>query len=223
MFDVVAAGFGDNGTIVEQLSKTYSIILTKEGHSRALKQGLVYEFTFPLKPGVYQLRMALHDQGNDKIGSANQFIEVPNLKKSRLVLSGVVLENMPYEEWQRRYAGQAVRTDLSDPLVSTSLRSFKRGTVLSYGFHIYNAKFVGAGPSLTFQTRLFRDGKQVLETKPRPVDGAVQSDAVSFAAALALGNAMLPGDYVLQVAVTDALAKEKNRVATQYVQFEIIE
>jgi hypothetical protein len=46
VFDVIAAGFGDNGTIVEQLSKTYSIILTKDGYARAMKQGLVYEFTF---------------------------------------------------------------------------------------------------------------------------------------------------------------------------------
>jgi hypothetical protein len=30
-----------------------------------------------------------------------------------------------------------------------------------------------------------------------------------------------PGDYVLQVVVTDALAKEKNRMATQWIDFEI--
>jgi hypothetical protein len=175
------------------------------------------------KPGVYQLRVALHDQGNDKIGSANQFIEVPNLKKKRLVLSGFVLENMPYDEWQRRDAGQPVRTDLSDPLVSTSLRTFKRGTVLSYGFNIYNAKVIGPAPDLTFQTRLFRDGKVVFESKPKPIDAAMDSGAVTFAAALALVTGMLPGDYALQVVVTDNLDKSKRNSAMQFVQFEVIE
>jgi hypothetical protein len=30
-----------------------------------------------------------------------------------------------------------------------------------------------------------------------------------------------PGDYLLQVVVTDAPAKEKNRIATQWIDFEI--
>ena len=44
-----------------------------------------------------------------------------------------------------------------------------------------------------------------------------------FSDAVALGKNLLPGDYVLQVIVTDGLAKEKKRLATQYVQFEVIE
>jgi hypothetical protein len=36
-----------------------------------------------------------------------------------------------------------------------------------------------------------------------------------------LGAKISPGDYVLQVVVTDKLAKEKYRVATQAMDFEI--
>jgi hypothetical protein len=32
---------------------------------------------------------------------------------------------------------------------------------------------------------------------------------------------MKPGDYVLQVIVTDKMAKEKNQVATQSMDFEV--
>ena len=38
---------------------------------------------------------------------------------------------------------------------------------------------------------------------------------------LLFGSRMVPGDYVLQVIVTDKLAKEKNRVATQWQDFVI--
>ncbi|HKP70341.1 MAG TPA: VWA domain-containing protein, partial [Pyrinomonadaceae bacterium] len=101
-FDVLAVAFGDNGTIIDQLSKSYSVTVSKDNYDRAMDQGLVYEVTIPMKKaGAYQLRVALRDHGTDKIGSANQFIEVPDLKKNRLVLSGVMLENLPLDEWKR--------------------------------------------------------------------------------------------------------------------------
>ena len=225
VFDIIAAGFGEKGTLVDRVSKTYTIVLTKEAHERAMKQGLVYEFSFPVKiPGAYQFRVALHDHGNDKIGSATQFIEVPNLKKERLVLSGVILDNIPYEEYQRQSAGQPPSPGMSDSLVATSLRQFKRGTVLSYGFNIYNAKMVGTSPNLTFQTRIFRDGKPVFVSNPEPaVPAGVQHGTVAFSAALALGTSMVPGDYVLQIVITDNGARTNRNTATQFVQFEVIE
>jgi hypothetical protein len=36
-----------------------------------------------------------------------------------------------------------------------------------------------------------------------------------------LGDKITPGDYVLQVIVTDKLAKEKYRMATQSMDFEV--
>ena len=33
---------------------------------------------------------------------------------------------------------------------------------------------------------------------------------------------MQPGEYVLQIVVTDLLAKDKYRVATQWMDFEIV-
>ncbi len=223
VFDIVAIGFGDNGVPVDQVSKTYTMLLKKEAFDRAMKTGFVYDLSFPIKKaGAYQLRIALRDHGSDKLGSANQFVEVPNLKKGRLVVSGVVLENVEYADWQKREAGQASGT--SDPLTDTSLRRFKRGTVLNYGFTIYNAKRTGVTPSLNYQTKIFRDGVQVFESAVRAID-LINNDprVVEFSAALALGTSMLPGDYVLQITVTDNLAKPKQNTATQFVQFEVIE
>jgi len=139
-FDILAVAFGDNGAVVEQLGKSYTLKLRKDVYERFAKNGFVYDFTFPMKkPGAYQLRVAIYDHGSNKVGSANQFIEVPNVKKDRLLLSGVVLENLPLEEWKRRSEGQPVSGE-SDPLLDTSLRQFKRGTVLNYGLTAFNPK-----------------------------------------------------------------------------------
>ena len=47
-------------------------------------------------------------------------------------------------------------------------------------------------------------------------------DRLRFNGALYLGPDLLPGDYVLQVVVIDNLAKNKYKLSTQWVQFEII-
>jgi VWFA-related protein len=224
VFDIIGIGFGDNGAVVDQTSKTYTLSMTKEIFEKVMKTGFVYDFSFPIKkPGAYQLRIALRDHGSERIGSANQFIEVPNLKKGRLVTSGVLLENLEYADWQKRESGQAIRP--SDPLADTSLRRFKRGTVLNYGFTIYNAKSLGPAPNLSYQTRVFRDGKAIFESPVQPVVATNVADpgTVGFTAALALGTAMLPGDYVLQIVITDNLAKAKQNSTTQFVQFEIVD
>ncbi|MEP7148889.1 MAG: VWA domain-containing protein [Acidobacteriota bacterium] len=224
IFDLIAVGYGDNGAAVDQSSKTYTLILKNEVFEKVLETGFVYDFSLPIKKaGAYQLRVALRDHGSDKLGSANQFVEVPNLKKGRLVLSGILLENLDYADWQKRNAGQVVGR--SDPLADTSLRQFKRGTVLTYGFTIYNAKTTGTAPNLSYQTRVFRDGKPIFESSKQPIANSSGRDAkaVNLTAALALGTEMEPGDYVLQIAITDNLAKPKENTATQFVQFEIID
>jgi len=230
VFDILAVGFGDNGAAIDQVSKTYTIKVGKDIYEKFLKEGFVYEFTFPIKkPGAYQFRVAFHDQGSDKIGSANQFLDVPNIKKDRLVLSSVYMENIPFEEWKRRNQVNAAATSAqseSNPLIDTSLRQFKRGTVLNYGFTIFNAKLDSSGKAgLTSQIRIFRDGKVIYEGTQQPVQAANQPDlkAVGLTGSLSLGTGMQAGDYVLQIAITDSLAKEKYKTASQFVQFEIVE
>lgn len=229
VFDVMAVGFGDNGVAVDQIAKTYTMTLRKDMYERFLRTGMVYDFSFPIKkPGAYQLRVAIRDHKSEKVGSANQFVEVPNLKKNRLTLSGVVLENIPYAVWEKHRDGAAVSASVynSDPLSDTSLSKFKAGTVLNYAFTIFNAKNdASQRANLTSQSSLFRDGKQIFEGKPQPVltEGRTDPKGLNFyAASLSLGTEMAVGDYVLQIVITDNNAKEKRKMVTQFVQFEIV-
>ncbi|HEV8593547.1 MAG TPA: VWA domain-containing protein [Pyrinomonadaceae bacterium] len=224
IFDILAVGFGDNGIPVEQSGKTFTVTVTKAQYDRFIQKGFVYDFTFPIKkPGAYQLRIAIRDHASERVGSANQFIEVPNLKKDRLTLSGVVLENLTMDEIKNATASAVG----SDALIDTSLRQFKSGTVLNYGFFIFNAKTDASRmPNLSSQIRLFRDGKPLFEGKPQPiaVNGSSDLKAIARNGSLVLGTSMMiPGAYVMEIAVTDNLAKTKNNTAIQYVQFEIVE
>ena len=223
-FDVVAFSFGDNGTIADQSGKAFVLTLKKEAYEKAIKEGFVYQLTMPVKkPGAYQLRIALRDHATEKVGSANQFVEVPNLKKNRLVLSGVVLESLTMDAWQKRQAGQEP-IEASTALTDTALRRYKRGSVLNYGMSIYNAKPGAGGFSLSYQTRVFRDGKPIFEgdLQSIPTNGSDPA-AIDFMRALSLGAAMSPGDYVLQITITDNNAPKKKNTAVQFVQFVVTE
>lgn len=237
VFDIMAISFGDNGTVADQITQSYTMTVTGERYRKVVDDGFVYFFTFPVKkPGAYQLRVAVRDQKSEKVGSANQFIEVPNLKKNRLTVSGIVLENLTPEQWRKFQTGAPPETVApaaeksvaggNDPLNATSLRRFGRGTILRYGAEIYNARLAAGGqPSVTVQLRMFRDGKLILDGKPVPLDPAGQTDLqrIKSGGALSIGKELPPGDYVLQIVANDAQAKEKQRIATQFVQFEIVE
>jgi len=177
------------------------------------------------RPGAYQYRVAVRDVQGGKIGSASQFIEVPDLKKNRLTASSIVLETYTADEWRRATDPTAGRVP-TNPMADTALRRVKMGSVLRYGYEIYNAKLSGSKQvGVQIKVRIFRDGKLILDGQQGPVDmrGQIDMEHLKAGGAIALGDKLTPGDYILQIVVTDPLAKAKQQLATQFVQFEIVE
>ncbi len=226
--DVLAVAFGDNGNAVDHLSKTVKFTIRKDAYPTFLKNGFVVDFLFPIKkPGAYQLRVAIRDHASKKVGSANQFVEIPDLKKKRLTLSSAALEDLTLDAWQRRNSGGVFdpAEGHSKALNDTAVRQFKRGTVLNYALSAFNAKSIAGKPDLTSQARLYLNGKMIFDGKPIPVVPGRRSDAsvVYFNSSLSLGTEMPLGDYVMQITVTDNNSRDKQRTAIQFIQFEIVE
>jgi len=245
VFDVLAMTFGDNGVPVDQNGKTYTIQLPEELYRRAQRGGLVYYVTVPIKKaGAYQLRVAFRDAGTERIGSASQFIEVPDLKKNRLALSGIVLRGessgeknaaavpsaspVPNESANgaNSAAPEQQAADQNNPEASPAVRHFSHGMLMDYLFVIYNAHVDKPTdkPQLTAQVRLFREGQAVFTGKENVLSftGVVDPKRLIAAGGIKLGNDLAPGEYALQVTVRDMLADEKHRMVTQWMDFEIV-
>lgn len=224
-FDILAVSFGDNGQMVDQIGKSYALTVKPENVKYLTDNGFIYSFVFPVKkPGPYQYRVAVRDVNGGKAGSASQFIEIPDLKKGGLTLSGMILESLSAQQW-RQMSDATARMPITDPMTDTATRRIKPGTVLRYGYEIYNAKLdPSRRPQLTARIRVFRDGKLVLDGKGAEVsfDGQADLGRIRVSGALSIGSAMEPGEYILQVIVTDALAKVKRQIAAQFVQFEVV-
>ncbi|HKE59651.1 MAG TPA: VWA domain-containing protein [Pyrinomonadaceae bacterium] len=233
VFDILAVTFGDNGTIVEQFGRRHTITLKDKAYERVLSGGLVYNMMVPIKkPGAYQLRTALRDEASERVGSATQFIEVPDIKKNRLAISGILMKGMPLDQYLKT-AGLAAPSQGSDdtaeegdPHANSAVRQFRSGFALIYAFSVYNAQLDKATgkPQLKVQARVFRNGQTVFSGQEVPFDLNDQPDLKRLlgGGAIQLGTEMLPGEYVFQIVVTDLLANEKRRVITQWTDFEIV-
>lgn len=230
-FDVLASSYGENGLIADYLSRTETIRARGRTYGNLLRYGLNYNLLVPIKkPGPYQLRAAVRDSATDRVGSAYQFIEVPDLKNGRLALSGIgissaVLNLAAVSADSAVYNATAQEGESAQP--TPAVRRFKAGTLMDYGYVIYNA-LPGPGnalPDLRAEIRLFHEGELVASQDEQAIDtGRLELDLKRLSAKgrLRLSDQLIPGQYVLQIVVRDPQAKEKNAIATQWIDFEVV-
>ncbi len=215
-FDLGIVLFGENGNVNDFQSRAVTLRLRDEAYQSALRSGIVYTLDTALKqPGAFQFRIAIRDQKSSRIGSAGQFIQIPNLSDGRLALSGIVVTK------------DAPSSAAGDDAISSgpAVRQFRAGSSIILAYSIYGALTDPATrlSRLTTQTRIFRDGKAVYTGTPTPVEVDSKTDLkrIPSIIRLQLGTEFPPGEYVLQVIVTDQLEKEKQQIVSQWIDFEI--
>ena len=181
------------------------------------------------KPGAYYVRVAIEDQVSGAIGSAYEFLKIPDLKKGALELSSiVVLNNREDAAWiqSEDAAGEQTPPDQAQALAdrSQALRRYRPGESFEYMVAVYNAKSKeGVRPDLESQVILYNEGKELYRSAAEPVlvDNLVNPGRIPIKKSLFLEGTLQPGDYVLKLLVRDRQAKEKNNLTEQMLQFEI--
>jgi hypothetical protein len=137
------------------------------------------------------------------------------LKQNRLTLSGLTLSS-PVQNVAE--AGEHF---------SPAHRRVRQGMTIRYSYTIYNAiqDRAAAQPQLRTQMLIFRDGKQVYAGTALAFDASAQTDPKRLAAGgrLRISPELTPGQYVLQVLVTDESNKDKPRTITQSSDFEVVD
>jgi VWFA-related protein len=228
--EVLAVTLGESGRPLDSADGVETVRVAPADYEKLLNTGLRYTLKVPVKtPGAYQLRVAVIDEATEQVGSANELVEVPDFDGGRLALSGIVLSGR---------LGDVATLDAAPPAdgpapasqaeteADPAVRRLRAGMELRYDFHIYNARpdpSTGR-PRLQTQVRLFREGQPAYEGKVAPFDTTQQDDLRRLVAGggVKLSRAAAPGHYALQVVVTDLLAKENRRAATQWIDFEIV-
>lgn len=215
VFEIAGVSLGENGGTNDLSVKQFTLSIKKDAYDRMMKKGIVYEFTqFVKKPGPLHYRVAVRDVATGKVGSANQFIDLPNLKRDKLAISGIIFMDLTR-------SGK----ETLDPVRDTALRRFTNGAVVRYAANIYNAKVSGAAkPELYVTAKVYKDGV-LIYTSPSKAIGSTEYDPTTgpqTTGILRVNDSMSVGEYFLQIIVSDKNARGSSSVASQFVAFEVV-
>lgn len=221
--DLRSVLFGDNGKVLEQKDMAGTLRFRGAEYDRAIRDGVVYGFDLPIKQrGGVQFRVAVRDAASSRIGAAGQFVEVPDLQKGDLAISGIFARGLVERKTTVAASQSSLTTENEMVAAGPGVRRFRQGSTLVLGYAIYNA--TNQKPStLTTQMRLFREGKPVLIGEVVPVNLEGQSDPrrIIGASALQLDSKMEPGEYLVQIIATNS-SSQKARQASQWIDFEVV-
>jgi hypothetical protein len=151
---------------------------------------------FRLRPGRYQVRVAVRDRNSGRIGAVTHDFEVPPLRGFRIT-SPIVTDTIE----SPAFASQAPPRP-----VLVVRRSFPPGSTLYYQFSVLGAAADGAAASRVTASHEIRraDGTLVRGIEPRPI-AAGREGGLSRLSGLALAG-LPPGDYELVLRITDEVA-----------------
>ena len=215
--DVVGVAINDKGKPVETFKTRLKINATE---SRAIAQHdsvTIYNYRMPITPGLYQVRIATRDSKSGQVGSAQQWIEIPNLSLRRLSLSSLLLglRNVKSKETRDSSAGI--------PQVQFSIdHHFARNSRLPFITFIYNAARGQTGnspPNVWLQARILRAGQVVKSSPMQQVTVETQDFArIPYGGEISL-DSLPAGQYLLQVTVMDQItgtsASEQARITIE--------
>ncbi len=211
------AGFvvDSRGKAVDTFSNTVNLNLQSNTHDEALRRGILSTRSLAVKPGIYQLRVFVREPSSGNIGTANNLVDIPDMKSDRLSLSSIFTDTRLTDKPEAAGTGATL-----------SQRRFKTHSQFAYQIAIYNAKTEGGDnkPQLEIRTRVLRGGKAVYTSERKPVqilDGSLAPARILTGGVIQLGG--LPADdYTLEVTVIDRLRKKESRaVARQEIDFTV--
>jgi hypothetical protein len=155
-----------------------------------------------LKPGLYQVRVAVLGDGQGQTGSAAHWIEVPDLTTGRLTLSSIFLELSQLAADSPATAASSAAAGGTRAERSVR-RTFPGAGQIDAVFFVYNAgSGAAAAADLSVRFQIRAGGALLHEFQPRAIVSSPGGDAGRIRGGARLSLAGLgAGDYELRVVV----------------------
>ena len=229
-----------NGYVQDLKPLTHSYEIGHENRDENIawiqRHGIKFAMLLPVKkPGSYYVRSAVKDVESGNVGSAYQFIEIPDLKKKGLELSNVFIVSDAEElKWLASAAAAEIKEGLFFPVFraeetrSPALRTYSHGDRLNALAMLYNAddKAASGSSEIEVQYILYRNGEEFRRFPPALIKPSDAGNAVGIPVlqGFTLGADITPGDYVLQLVATDKKNnKKQEETAIKALGFTVAE
>jgi VWFA-related protein len=204
--DVVGAAIDDRGLIY-----TFKQVLTATPAPPAQASlPVIWHQTLAVKPGLYQVRLAVRERTTGRTGSAMQWIDLPGAKPATLSMSSLFLG-------ERRDSNTAADSEPQSIPVEAD-RSFARNSVLRFQTYLYGAAERSGSTDVWVTARLQRAGQTVLTIAPNQVPALAKDQSrLPYWSEIALAK-LSPGLYTLEISATDRIA---SSTVTRRARFSI--
>jgi len=165
-----------------------------------------YETGFTLPPGKYRLKVVVRENQSGAVGSYESDVLVPDLRRSPIKLSSVVLGTQTQAVAERNSVNPLARNGTM--LVPSLTHVVSTGQPLYFYYEVYDPALVqSGGPKLLTSIAFFRGRVRTYET---PLVEVTRLDAPDRKAAIfqysVPASALKPGYYTCQITVVDDVA-----------------
>ncbi len=208
------------GIIVGQASET--VKLSVDASQQVQQKNVQYTTGFTLAPGKYHLKFIVRENVKGGMGSFETDLQVPDLKKSPLKLSSIVLSSQLTQN-AKKSVSPLVRTDAQGHLVQWELNVphvFRQDQHMYFLYEVYDPTKQGGAPAaagapapkpqpnapvkVLTSIEFMSGGVKVFETPLVEADAinVPERSAVAFQFDVPLAK-LKPGTYVCQINVID--------------------
>jgi len=205
--DVLVGAFDREGRVMASSRST----LKNVPHPREGPVTFDVVSRLPLRPGRYEIRAAVDDGPLAETGSVYGYVEVPDYPKTRIALSGIVLEGTPR-------AAPVYGAEIRDlvPIVPTTAREFRTTDTVTAFVREHQGLDRALMPGYLIVRILDEDDQQVFHSEQRLLPELFGADrAMDFSMDVPVAQ-LGPGEYLLTIE-----ARHGNDSATRDVWFRI--
>jgi hypothetical protein len=194
-----------------KVSGSFSTVVTVDADPKALAAGkfstVVYNYPTPLKSGIYQVRVAVRDDRSRNIGSAAEWIVIPDLSRGELSLSSLLMGI-------QSVAGTATESSRIQWSIDKTFRSGSKVMAMAF---VYSATDPN---NLSVQTKVMSNGREVSTQFPTKTQFETDIDKARLPLRLELDLTGLPrGKYQFHVVIRDrASGKSASRESWFFVE-----
>src|SRR5215470_5270588 len=192
------------GVFEDTISQDIPDALFKQG----LEGASIHQKIVPLRPGLYKLDLVLKDINSGNVGTVSQRLQVPRFPDEKLQLSSLILadlvENLPSSQIGSGsfiLGSNKVRPNVND--------AFRHDRPMNLWFQVYNLKVDEASrkPSATVETLITKNGREVAKNVEQASELSNAAQQMTLSKSIPL-NDFEPGEYSVQIKVTDNLTKD---------------
>jgi GWxTD domain-containing protein len=191
------------GRVVNSFDDSVVVDVPEHDFQTYVNRKQVYQKAVPLRPGHYKLSLVIKDQNSGNIGALDLGLVVPHFDEDRLASSSLILADL-IQQLPTTQVGTGPFVIGGTKVRPSVTKVFNRDQDLGIYMQVYNLTQDPKThkPSGEIQFDLSRDGKSVF-TRTEPA----QTAQVTIEKKLPL-KSLEPGQYTLQVRVTDNVSKQ---------------